>query len=189
MNKKIELSNNYLNHKKSNRSGGGNELNVTRYKQETNWYCGPASAQMVIKYKTGNLYSQATLASENYIGTDVDGGDSYVWKVTRTLQNLTGLNFEYSLVSQVNLGNSLVTDIDANCPLVLNPWSKDLPGFNSADAYGHYVVGTGYEWNSQGSLSYSKVIYLDPWKSIGRQKIDVSAMVSAISQNTGYFIW
>ncbi|MEG3038783.1 MAG: C39 family peptidase [Erysipelotrichaceae bacterium] len=189
LDEKIKSSNNYMSQKNKARSGGANELSVTRYTQEKDWYCGPASAQMVIKYKKGVLYSQTTLAGKNYLETDLDGKTTYVWKVTRTLQKLTGLNYEHSLVSQVNLGNSLVTDIDSNCPLILNPLSTSLPGFQGVKTYGHYVVGTGYEWNSQGSQSYSNVIYLDPWKSNGRKVINVSDMVTAISKNTGYFIW
>ena len=50
-------------------------LSVPVFRQETKYWCGPASVQMIVKYKTGKKVSQSTLAS--YMNTNKSG--TYVW--------------------------------------------------------------------------------------------------------------
>ncbi|NLV86415.1 MAG: hypothetical protein GX025_04280 [Clostridiales bacterium] len=46
------------------RSGMAGSLAVPLYKQETTFYCGPASIQMTLKYANGTKYSQSSIATD-----------------------------------------------------------------------------------------------------------------------------
>ena len=79
-------------------------LNVTQYDQAKGVYCGPASAEALLKYKhpsdsayNGASLSQATLADSTYLQTDADGGTP--WRHGRmktTLNRWLGKNWYFS---------------------------------------------------------------------------------------------
>jgi len=43
-------------------NAGGKLLSVPLYQQETNFWCGPASGQMMLSFVTGTLHTQTYLA-------------------------------------------------------------------------------------------------------------------------------
>lgn len=170
------------------RAGGSNSLKVTEVKQANSYYCGPASAHMIIKYVSGKNISQNTLASN--MGT-VKGEGTYVYKLAAELKKQTGKNYIYSNVKDKTMTSALISNIDKGLPLVFHVKTQALNPkytFNT----GHFVVGVGYDWYAAGSSGYSNVSYIDPWYGagiFGYRKIKTTEMDKAIRAKNGFFIW
>ena len=173
-------------------------LSVPVFRQETKYWCGPASVQMIVKYKTGKKVSQSTLAS--YMNTNKSG--TYVYQIARGLNKYTSSNFYgYKTVYQKGIYEATKESVNKNYPIVGNVMTKAL---NSAYKFnsGHYVVITGYRYRVQGTPASNSADYLrangenkslyynDPYfkthDSVGAYK-----MTKAIEKNGngGYYIW
>ena len=97
---------------------------MTWYKQATNWWCGPTTAQMTIRYLTGKYYYQSTIA--RYMGTYYSG--SSCAQINRAIRYYSG----YSYVVRYGFDRArVVTNIQKRRPVPIN--------FN-----GRYLAYTGY---------------------------------------------
>lgn len=181
---------NYIINKSKLRSGGKKVLATPLYMQETDYYCGPACAQMILKHVTGTKYSQSKLADSNHLHTDADG-ETLVYRVTETLNKyITSSKYSHVLIYDSIFGNDLVYSIDKNRPIACQVYASSLPGYGS-NWGGHWIVATGYEWNMQGSSSYSTIYYNDPnydSRYYGKHSCDVSEVENAMDDLNGYYV-
>ena len=173
-------------------------LSVPVFRQETKYWCGPASVQMIVKYKTGKKVSQSTLAS--YMNTNKSG--TYVYQIARGLNKYTSSNFYgYKTVYQKGIYEATKESVNKNYPIVGNVMTKAL---NSAYKFnsGHYVVITGYRYRVQGTPASNSADYLrangenkslyynDPYFA-SHDSVGAYKMTEAIEKNGngGYYIW
>lgn len=89
-------------------------LNTPRYAQETEYYCVPACAQILIEYVTGNYYTQDALALK--MGTTKKG--TFMNRAQPVIANLTGANYELGNNSYSHFYANMVADINANYPVI-----------------------------------------------------------------------
>lgn len=153
-------------------------LSTPQYTQEKSFYCGPASAQIIIQYLTGTKYSQDYLAGQ--MGT-VDPKGTYIDALAPQLVRFTGLNYEVTNNYQYYFYNNMVQDINAGDPIVY-----DVDPYYFGVGYGHmghFVVGNGYGtesmcyyWDVNGNMA-------DEWH------ISASEMSQALNANGGYYVW
>ena len=171
-------------------------LSVPVFRQETKYWCGPASVQMIVKYQTGKKVSQSTLAS--YMNTNKSG--TYVYQIARGLNKYTSSNFYgYKTVYQKGIYEATKESVNKNYPIVGNVMTKAL---NSAYKFnsGHYVVITGYRYRVQGTPASKSADYLrangenkslyynDPYFA-SHDSVGAYKMTEAIKACTGYYIW
>lgn len=76
-----------------------NKLSVTNYRQDNDYYCGPANVKQVVQYLNGSSASQSTYAS--YMGTNSTDG-TYVYAIRNALNNYTSQSYSYVLGSNYN---------------------------------------------------------------------------------------
>ena len=173
-------------------------LSVPLYEQETKYWCGPASVQMIVKYKTGKKVSQSTLAS--YMNTNKSG--TYVYQIARGLNKYTNSNFyTYKKITEKRVTIAARESIKKNYPIVGNVKTKVL---NSAYKFnsGHYIVITGYRYRIQGTPASksadclrangeNKTIYYNDPYFASHDRVGAYKMTKAIEKNGngGYYIW
>lgn len=162
-----------------------NFLTIPRYKQTNNYYCGPASVQMIAKYVSGNSYSQSQLAS--YMNT-TSGNGTVVYEMANGLRYYAHSQYAFSNLSSTALSN-IRTSINSGYPVVYHVMTGSLRAnypFNS----GHFIVGYGYS-NLPVGGEYPSYYYYDPWYGniIDDQALRSSYLQKAINDNAGYFIW
>lgn len=167
-----------------------NELDVPLYMQNTKYYCGPASVQMVLAYLGENV-TQDTLAQQ--MNTQSSGG-TYVYKIRDCLNNYLGSGtYKYVLTSEISFVNGMKYSIDKNFPVICHIRTGALPIYNGRDS-GHYVVTTGYfsvEHNPNGIEDTKTIYYNDPHYNTayyGAHTCTYTEMTNAINQNAGYYI-
>ena len=171
-------------------------LSVPVFRQETKYWCGPASVQMIVKYKTGKKVSQSTLAS--YMNTNKSG--TYVYQIARGLNKYTSSNFYgYKTVYQKGIYEATKESVNKNYPIVGNVNTKLLNDKYPFDS-GHYVVITGYRYRIQGTPASKSADYLrangenkslyynDPYFA-SHDSVGAYKMTEAIKACTGYYIW
>ena len=162
------------------------KLSVPLIQQENGYYCGPASLQMVLKYK-GKSYSQSKLAE--YAGTTRKKG-TYVYRMRDTLNDILGDKYVYVQLNDQAFGNGLLYSIDKGYPVICHVQTKTLKNYQGIDK-GHYVVSIGYVAGFSGNYSVSNVRYNDPnhRKKYFREHEDTfKNMSDAIENNAGFFI-
>ncbi|MBN2286387.1 MAG: C39 family peptidase [Tissierellales bacterium] len=181
----------YIEFKTNTKSGGSGALSVPVYEQEYDYYCGPASVQMVVKYEKGIKYSQDTLASD--MNTNSSDG-TYVYKVTDELNSKIGANsFQYIDIFDGVLENDILYSIDHDCPLIYQANRNDLEGYVTDG--GHFIVGYGYEWYASGASGYSNAFYIDSYGGssgggypLGTHSIGMADLEDAIDNHADYYI-
>lgn len=143
----------------------GKSLSLTWAKQINGYYCGPASAYMVLNHLgvkkskdvKNTTLTQANLAGSNYLGTTSGGGTAWASKkMHSTLNKWTGTTGWAATNAPTNDGQKLIATAGA---FVRNIGQKNralLMGtveFNGGAHYnnhptnktiGHWVVGYGY---------------------------------------------
>jgi len=166
-------------------------LNVPLHKQETKYYCGPASTQMVLDYK-GVSMSQSDLADA--LGTTVSG--TYVYRICNGLNLYLGENtYQYVLTSSISFFSGLKNSIAKDRPVVCHVKTGNLPiykelGLNN----GHYIVATGYYYMAESANpdeDFTTIYYNDPHYNdelFGAHSCSLEEMVIAINNNAGYYI-
>lgn len=178
------INNSYIPH-----SAGSKTLNVPLCKQENNYYCGPASVQMVLKY-FGYTATQSKLGS--IMNTNSSDG-TYVYQIANGLNSYLGSGkYAYIYTSELSFGTKIVPSIDAGYPIVCHTQTKKLPHYDG-HASGHYVVVIGYSWAQGGSTGGRETIltFNDPnnvSKYYGRYTCTYTEMNSAINANAGLYI-
>ncbi len=140
---------------------------MTHQKQTNGYYCGPATASMIAKYK-GKTYSQATLAGSSYLKTDANGATKWALKVMApTLNKIVGTT-EFQQIQSPTLASlkaSFVNNIGGNyLPVAIDTYeyanSAHYNGHPKGKNIGHWIVGHGY------SGSGSTLAFHDPAQGV-----------------------
>lgn len=136
-------------------------LNVPTYAQQTDYWCGPASALMVIDYLNyqPNLY-QSQLANE--MGTNTSGTNHV--NMVYALRNYTGRNYGWRWSDEfANRYGPMQNNITIGLPVISGVGTYHLIGWNEARPgknYDHYVVVHGFRELPDGPY---ELFYTDPW--------------------------
>lgn len=123
------------------------KLDIEVFKQEKDYYCGPANIKMVVQYLESSSESQSVYA--NYMGTD-DAGESNAYDMWRALNHYTSRSWTeswYSEYSTSSFANLVKNNIDDNKPLILNARTKTLYMYNGVNL-GHYITISGYTYTA-----------------------------------------
>ncbi|MEW8973714.1 MAG: C39 family peptidase [Tissierellaceae bacterium] len=186
---KNKLVDNYIENLNMLRSATGRRnLRVRLVQQRETYYCGPASAYMVIDYIDGDSPSQRNLAKS--LGTTTSG--TYVYRMRDELERYNR-DYDYYHVDDVNFNRYVRYSIDDDGPVVAHVLVNRLPNSTSGSSSGHYVVIKGYDYGWGGSTSHDEVTYNDPnWNDAyyGTYTCDISVMERAVRahKKSGYFI-
>lgn len=182
-------------------SGSYKKLNVPDYFQETYYYCGPATAQILLEYVTNKKYSQNELA--NYMNVTESSGAN-ISSLTRTINDYIGTNM-YKTVhkNDISFSYGLSYSIDKDYPVIIHvrPDGGRLPGWENFDfEVGHFIVGNGYSIGFSGSASSSDVYYFDPYDpqsigqdlqfeydTFGQKMTSISRMERAMNDKSGFY--
>lgn len=127
------------------------------YQEAKSIYCGPASAQMTLKF-LGASVSQATLAGSTKLATDANGGTPwYQHKMGTTLNAYQSSNY-YAQVdarssSESAFSSNVTYDIANNWPVVIG--IQESPTYNinyweGRNSWQHYIVIDGIYQNGNG---------------------------------------
>ena len=140
------------------------KLDIEVFKQEKDYYCGPANIKMVVQYLESSSESQSVYA--NYMGTD-DAGESNAYDMWRSLNHYTSRSWTeswYSEYSTSSFANLVKNNIDDNKPLILNARTKTLYMYNGVNL-GHYITISGYTYTASFGDSpwYGYFYYVDPY--------------------------
>lgn len=141
-------------------------LSVPRYKQETTYWCGPASIQMMISYN-GKFVEQKDLAKE--AGTTTQGSN------TLDLRNVLNKHIDNHTFGVTRIGSSdytrLFNIINSNIftksqPVLALVKTERLPYYNG-HASNHYIVARGLtkyidDGTGQPVIGLSEVRVVDP---------------------------
>lgn len=171
------------------KSGGTESLSVPLRQQQNDYYCGPASVQMVLAY-FGYFPTQDALA--NTMNTNSSDG-TYVYQIANGINSFMGSGqYAYIHTSELSFSSKLLPSINAGYPIVCHTQTHKLPHYNGHSS-GHYVVVTGYSWAQGGSSGGQEttVHFNDPNINAdyyGYRSCTVSQMTSAINANAGYYI-
>lgn len=163
-------------------------LNIAPVTQANGSYCGPACAYMAANYlglrdRNGNPFTQSTIAPIiGYTGSATYSGD-----IARGMNNLLGRTvYELTNVRNSDLVSSLAYGINHDFPMFINV--LNLPNYSTPTS-GHFILGVGYSIYTQGSVTYSNVVYNDPRIGYGNQyTITGEQMVDACLSNAGNFV-
>lgn len=158
-------------------------LKVTGHRQETNYYCVPASSQLVLN-SFGITVSQRTLATK--MGTTASGGTSgaNANKVLNAYVNPKGYKVvTYSAKDPAKLMTMIRYDVGTlhRAPY-MGVWMEDLPwnkGKVQGNNIGHGIAVYGY------NASKGTVTVYDPWKPTGGPHTLTVKQLSAVSQSSG----
>lgn len=155
--------------------------------QKYSGWCGAAVAEMIVDYQLGsnNAYTQDKLAGMMKMDKYSDG--SYVTDQAETLRTATKLNYEVTRTSDYSFANALRADINSYAGLSL---PVDLyyiyNGRPHSGSIGHSLAAKGYS-------DANTVIFLDPWNlsgnTYGQHEVSINAMLSAINNFAGIYIW
>lgn len=181
-----DIVNKYIEKSIKSNASDSKRLNVPLFQQEETYYCGPASAKMVIHYIDGRSPSQSKLASN--MDTNRQDG-TIVWKLARELNKYAP--YGYTNVSTSSFFSDLIYSIDRGQPVVCHVLANKLPHSRGANTSGHYVVATGYMWGFIGGNAEEYVYYNDPHYDndyFGRYRCTSSDMEQAIRSRYGYYI-
>lgn len=132
---------------------------VPTYKQDENYYCGPACLQMVLKHITDIKYSQSSLAS--LAETNKSDG-TYVFQM-RDVLNAKQSSYKYAYTtvsSQSDLKSKIGKSISKNAPVIFHAKTAPLKMYNGKNL-GHYLVG--HTIYVPGSETTTYITYNDPW--------------------------
>lgn len=190
--KKREEAQTRVNNKPSSRSGSSRQLSVAGFEQERNYYCGPASVQIIMNYKRGIKPSQSSLASimgTTTSGTNQDKMVSYLNKS----ENLGGNAYVKVSTRQLALSKGVSYSIDKGYPVILNVQPVTLPGYKGYTSGGHYIVATGYSFGWTANSSSETITYFDPFRTVnnpssfGKKTVQYSTLLTAVNNKAGLY--
>ncbi len=156
----------------STSSGGSSNLNMTWYRQVTNYFCGPTTSQMVIKYVSGRYYDQWTIA--RYEGTSSSSGTS-AYNVCKGINRYASAGY---VVAHTFNRSRAVNNIQRNKPVPINFKTRYLAytryynamhhspikGFTSGGFYVHDSAWGANRWASTteitNAVNYHYGLYL-----------------------------
>lgn len=139
-------------------------LSVNTYKQEKNYYCGPANIKQVIQYINDSSLSQSTYA--NRMGTNSDSG-TLVYKMRNELNYRQSYSDYVYQQMKSDSYDTFITIVKGNIfygddtevkgiPVILHAKTGSLFLYNGTN-FGHYLTVSGY------NQLLSKITYVDPW--------------------------
>ncbi len=162
---------------------------VYQIPQQKTYYCGPASAETVLKY-LGKDTPQSVLASSQYLQTDQNGGTNYGSNLMATTINILGQtgNF-YAQKNDSNIATyetDMTTDILTSWPIVIAAHESAAYNLNISEiGWYHWFVVRGY--TNYGANSS----YVDPasgiWNVPAYGTVTSSTIVGTM-QGFGY-VW
>ncbi|MEY8365825.1 C39 family peptidase [Anaerovoracaceae bacterium 41-7] len=183
---KVEAEN-YVNSVTSlERVGGHKSLTIPTKKQINSYYCGPASVRMVLLYH-GIDQTQSYIAGK--IGTTEAGSD--VAPMRTYLNNQVGSGtYTYVNVTELAFADGVVYSIGKSKPLICMIQTSKLKYYNGHKSV-HFVVAKGYDWDMNGSASYSTVTLNDPNNNndyYGERTCTWTEMTQALNASNGWYI-
>lgn len=131
---------------------GQNWVGLTQQPQQTYYYCGPATAHEVLGVRGVNV-SQSTLAGNNYLKTDADGGTNWSPQVMAPTLNALTNSVYYVPVNGSGAGggfssstwqSDLTADVDNGWAIAGN--TVEYSGTNNPHLVGHPTDLTIYHW-------------------------------------------
>ncbi|MEG1254844.1 C39 family peptidase [Clostridium sp.] len=147
-------------------SASGRLSSVVHQSQANGYYCGPATAAILIKARTGTSYSQSTMASSLRTTTDgtgwYDGGGKTGYPMPDTINSYIGKTFYAKYGTSIDPNTfklNVMYDIDLNYGLAGNAYEvvggPHLVGHPNEKIY-HWFAIDGY-------ANYGDTIwYVDP---------------------------
>ncbi len=182
LNEANDKSEKYYENNKKLKASGAKKITLPAQKQEYYYFCGPATAQMILGYKGINK-SQSTLADS--MGTSPSEG-TYVYKMEEELNKYLGNKYIYTMTSQSNFSSDLLYSIDNNYPMVAHAYGETL-GISGVE--GHFVALNGYSYSSSGLTGSSNVTYTDPYYNhLGEYTTSINNMKNSINDRAGFYI-
>lgn len=178
----------------------GASLNIPFFKQETNYYCGPASTQMVLEFHGVSL-TQTQLALE--LKTHPVTGTEYL-DLTRVLNfylfqsdeivlNDAGYHVQTFNIGQINAEQKtefldrIKQDVNTAYPVIVAINASKL--YENKPNANHFIVIKGYFLKNQDTM----ITYLDPYYDINGQYehvISFEQLVEAMINNEEpAYIW
>ena len=151
-------------------------LSVNCFKQETNYWCGPATVKQTINYMNGSSSSQKTYA--NQLGTSTSGTD--MTSIPSVLNNnISSHRYSYmSIGSFSNYTNNICSALSSGTPIVIDIKATGQEGWPYS-TNGHYINISGIDSNSRHNL----LMVTDPWyKALGNNWYDAS-LVYTVNNN------
>ncbi|PDO10017.1 MAG: hypothetical protein BLM47_09385 [Candidatus Reconcilbacillus cellulovorans] len=124
-------------------------LNVTPFKQETPYWCGPATVKQVLHFLNGTSQPQSYYASK--LGTTTDGTDfSKVDDVLNSHQSVHTYTYRsFSSNEYSTWVTAMILTIDWGVPAVLDlRISRDLLPNYTSTVEGHILNTSGYDTSS-----------------------------------------
>ena len=116
---------------------GSSNLNVAHYYQVNNYFCGPATSQIIIQYVSGRYYSQYTV--NNVVGANSSVGSS-AYQVSSGIRAYSGQT--YTTISGFSVSRSQ-SNIRQNKPVHFNFKTRYLAYTGYRD-FMHHSVLKGY---------------------------------------------
>ena len=148
-------------------SSGSKTLNMEYYSQVTGYFCGPATAQNIIRYISGRYYSQWTVNS--VVGANSSVGSS-AYAIANGIRYFSGQ--PYTVINSGFSRSRVINNINQNKPVGININTKylayvgyrqffhhtPLKGYTSG---GYYINDVGFGPNKWASSSevYNAVTY------------------------------
>jgi hypothetical protein len=150
---------------------------------------------MVLKYLTGQYYSQSSLAGNLGI---TPGSGTYVYKIPQVINQYSSAFYSYRNTSDLHIEHAIRESVNRNHPLIVNVDLNRL--YSSQPSSGHYIVITGYNFAYPGTPQnqpvsidgfYPKsVTYIDPYRPVsGRHTVSLDRMNDACNARGGYYIY
>lgn len=165
-------------------------LDVPVYFQKNNYYCGPAVAQMTLKYVANRYIEQDTFARD--MGT-TEGNGTYIYSLASDINSYRGIDNYYVVrhTKERNFFESLQKTINDNHPVIilLNHPPKFHKNYPSED--GHFIIARGYS-NING---VKKVHFIDPFEGAPTPGKGTTELINIINgmeheeSGRGFFIY
>lgn len=161
-------------------------LDVTVYKQEEKYYCGPATTKQTMKFLTGSADSQSTIAKA--LGTTTEGTDglrivSYLnskqSKVRYTVQTNPSVDqlksWQQSGFNRIYMGGNMYTNLKPHIARVKLAQGQDW----AYSTNGHFFNVTGYSANqAKTRISDPNIQRVQP-SSTGHYLVTYTALYNA----------
>ena len=126
-------------------------ISVTPFKQETDYYCGPATLQQVIYFVEGVYISQGIYA--DMLGTTQKGTDMTI--LAEKIKTLTDRDYAYwQITNRLAWQTRLIHGVDTGFPAILDINTSGISEFPYSTASGHYVNISGYKLVAGGSSQF-----------------------------------
>ncbi|WP_369371542.1 C39 family peptidase [Promicromonospora sp. Populi] len=127
--------------------------------QAKSYWCGPATASMIVKYK-GKTHTQTTMARVEYLKTEENGATTWASGLMTVGLNKALATAQYQQVqapSATTLKGAMVDSLNALYPVALDTvefaGGQHYNGHPVDRTIGHWIVGNGYS-NAGSTLQF-----------------------------------